>query len=73
MKFDDASELKKIFKANATAYDFPEDYDNENGMYEHYCYACDHMFYGDKGRRFCKVCNTKAEVEDGKSESRKST
>jgi len=39
-----------------TAYDFPEDFNQENGNYENICILCNKTFMGNKHRCICKVC-----------------
>ena len=41
-------------------YDFPEDFDQENGNYENQCVRCGHKFMGNKNRILCKVCDDKS-------------
>ena len=36
--------------------DWPEDFDQENGMYENQCKVCNEFFLGNKHRRTCKEC-----------------
>ncbi|WP_144106593.1 hypothetical protein [Paraburkholderia sp. BCC1886] len=37
-------------------HDYPEDHQQENGMYLHHCFRCTAQFTGHKYRFSCKVC-----------------
>jgi len=37
--------------------DWPEDFNQENGMYQNKCSRCGLVFVGNKHRRVCKVCD----------------
>ena len=52
-------------KTNEILKDFPdaggeknwiEDYEHENGFYQHVCRQCSFRFYGHKRRTICKTC-----------------
>ena len=43
----------------ATAKDWPEDFDDENGQYCNRCFYCGELFLGHKRRIICKVCAEK--------------
>ncbi len=45
-----------FFGIEPTEYDWPEDFEYENGMYEHTCLYCGRTFIGYKRRVECKVC-----------------
>ena len=40
-------------------WNYPEDYDGENGQYIHSCRECSRAFHGHKRRSTCKVCQAK--------------
>ena len=50
------------------AWNWPEDYEHENGQYIHKC-SCGRTFHGYKRRQKCKLCvdRTKAQAEDAKN------
>jgi len=48
--------FKDQLKKNATKYDYPDDYDAENGTYRNKCLNCKHEFIGNKHRKICNVC-----------------
>jgi len=37
-------------------WNYPEDYEQENGQYIHKCSECSRTFHGHKRRRVCKLC-----------------
>lgn len=39
-----------------TARDYPGDFSDENGNYEHDCFYCKQKFIGHKRRMICKEC-----------------
>lgn len=41
-------------------WNYPEDYEFENGQYIHNCRECNRTFHGHKRRGICKVCQAKA-------------
>ena len=48
--------MADIIKSFARDRDWPEDYNQENGMYLNVCVRCDFTFKGHKHRRICKKC-----------------
>ena len=46
-------------RKNSGPKDWPEDYDDDNGMYTNICYICRHEFMGMKRRICCKECSNK--------------
>lgn len=36
--------------------DWPEDFEDENGMYQNKCVYCKNLFFGYKRRVVCKIC-----------------
>jgi|GEM_PF-5303888 len=49
-----------MWEFNPNHYDFPEDFNQENGRYENKCH-CGVIFTGNKHRLECKQCKIKRE------------
>ena len=46
---------------SAKQHDYPEDFSDENGNYQHRCYSCGRLFVGHKRRaEICKACAVKS-------------
>lgn len=46
----------KIIKPDLEKRSFPEDFGQENGNYQNKCIMCEKIFYGNKHRIVCKLC-----------------
>ena len=54
-----------LFQYEYSAFDFPEDSEEENGNYENRCMECGNLFIGNKHRYLCKKCDDKVMKEIG--------
>lgn len=50
-------------------WNYPEDYEQENGQYIHKCAGCSRAFHGHKRRHTCKLCRQAAAALVQKAEN----
>lgn len=50
---------RNLWDLKETQWDWPEDWDHENGQYMRKCFCCHHDFIGHKRRSECKLCYEK--------------